>query len=267
MVNLYGAPREFDETNDYEHLTKGKVCSCSCTTSRIHLSSYTLYCAFFAFTLVQDEGVAYRGAALVEIRAELTEGTPSVPVAEIDREDIIRVQVRRCTQLCSLYTLVNELSEFLVRNLLTSESNRESTSPELSPEPVEVPAHAQVPCVPRAAERVVHAAKRGRADRDQRVDGPVRRLNGELVAAGDEHDGALVAAAVLRDERRRELRVRRGGHQVPLPAVEREPPVQPARGAVRAHHLPPRGAQPVARPQEQTRELTNAHTTTCFPAY
>lgn len=25
MVNLYGAPREFDESDDYEHLTKGKV--------------------------------------------------------------------------------------------------------------------------------------------------------------------------------------------------------------------------------------------------
>ena len=48
---------------------------------------------------VQDEGVAYRGAALVEIRTELTEGTPSVPISEIDREDIIRVQVRRAVAL------------------------------------------------------------------------------------------------------------------------------------------------------------------------
>ena len=126
---------------------------------------------------------------------------------------------------------------------------------------VEVPAHAQVSCVPRAAERIVHAAGRGRADRDQRVDGPVRRLHGGRGAAGYEHDSALVAAAVLRDERRRELRVQRKGHQVLLPAVEREPPVQPARGAVRAHHLSPRGAQPPAWPQEQTRALIDAYIT------
>lgn len=101
----------------------------------------------------------------------------------------------------------------------------------------------------------MHAARRGRPDRDQRLDGTVRRHNGGLGAAGHEHDGALVAAAVLLDERRCELGLRPDGHQVLLPALEREPPVQPARGAVRAQHVPTRGPQPASRHQEQTRTI------------
>lgn len=49
---------------------------------------------------LQAEGVAYRGAAFVEIKTELTEGTPSIPVMQIDREDIIRSEVFSCLFVC-----------------------------------------------------------------------------------------------------------------------------------------------------------------------
>lgn len=89
FVNLYGSPREFTGLPDpYESLNHGKVLS----GGTVFFQLAAMSAPEIITTLLQGEGVAYRGRILVELSTKL-EGKADQSVENIHNDDILVVQV------------------------------------------------------------------------------------------------------------------------------------------------------------------------------